>query len=171
MKGTHATARTVYRRPTPADAGGVWRLVKDSGSLDANSAYCYMLLFRHFADTCQIAERDGDVVGFVTAFVPPADRETLFVWQIAVAPETRGQGVGGQLLRALLRLPAAGGVSRLEATVSPGNAPSRRLFEALARERGTVCERTEGGYPAEAFPEPGHEAEPLLRVRLLPAGR
>ena len=158
--------KVAYRCPTPADASAVWRLVAESGTLDANSAYCYMVLFRHFADTCQVAEHDGRLIGFVTAYIPPTDADALFVWQIAVAPEARGQGIGAALLRSLLELPAACGVSWLMATISPGNAPSRRLFESLARERGAVCELAEGGFPAEWFPEPGHEAEPLIRIRL-----
>lgn len=156
----------VCRRPLPADASAVWRLVKESGKLDANSAYCYMLLFKYFAGTCLVAEREGRVIGFVTAFVPPEERETLFVWQIAVAPAARGQGVGLALLRELLEQPESREAVWLMATVSPGNGPSRRLFEALARERAAVCEIAGEGFPAALFPESGHEDEPLIRIRL-----
>ncbi|MEF3304366.1 diaminobutyrate acetyltransferase [Paenibacillus sp. GYB003] len=167
MNPTQTGASIVYRRPEVSDAGAVWRLVRDDGRLDANSAYCYMLLFRCFADTCLVAERDGRLLGFVTAFEPPSEAGTLFVWQIAVAPDARGGGIGSALLRRLLELPAGRGALRLEATVSGSNAASRRLFEALARERGAPCETVEGGgFPAESFPEPGHEAEPLIRIRL-----
>lgn len=125
-----------------------------------------MLLFRHFAETCLIAEHDGRLLGFVTAFEPPSESGVLFVWQIAVDRKARGRGIGTALLRQLLELPAGRAATRLEATVSPGNEPSKRLFEALARERGTACETAGAGFPAELFPEPGHEAEPLLRIRL-----
>ncbi|GAA3409367.1 diaminobutyrate acetyltransferase [Paenibacillus hodogayensis] len=169
MQTTEPSSSIVYRKPTPGDAGAVWRLVKESGALDANSAYCYMLLFLHFAETCLIAEREGRIQGFVTAYVPPTDSRALFVWQIAVAPEARGRGVAKALLRRLLELPAGRRAERLEATVSPNNALSRRLFEALARDRGAPCETIAGeGFAAEAFPEQGHEAEPLLRIRLKP---
>jgi L-2,4-diaminobutyric acid acetyltransferase len=157
----------IYRSPTTVDARAVWHLAKDSGRLDPNSSYCYLVLFQYFADTCLIAERDGQVLGFVTSFVPPGDNESLFVWQIAVAPEAQGQGIGTKLLQKLLEMPSGRSTKRLEATVSPGNEPSRRLFESLARKRGTTCELVPGGFLAEVFPEPGHEDEPLIRIELI----
>jgi L-2,4-diaminobutyric acid acetyltransferase len=168
METTRPRGTVLYRRPLPDDASAVWRLVKESGKLDPNSAYCYMLLFNYFAGTCLVAEREERIIGFVTAFAPPepVERESLFVWQIAVAPEARGQGVATALLRQLLALPACRSAARLEATVSPGNGPSRRLFEAFARERGTVLETAGMGFPAALFPEQGHEDEPIVRISL-----
>lgn len=153
-----------YRTPHPGDAAPVWRLIRDGGRLDLNSAYCYMLQFRYFADTCVIAERDGRIVGFVTGFIPPINDNVLFVWQIGVSPEARGQGIGKELLRRLLELPAAQRAKALQATVSADNEPSRRLFESLARERGTRVEQMGEGFPPELFPEDGHEGEPIIRI-------
>ncbi len=158
--------KLVYRHPTTEDAGAVWHLVKNSGRLDLNSSYLYLLLFRYFADTCLIAERGGKLLGFVTSFVPPANHSSLFVWQIAVAPAARGQGIATKLLQRLPELPAGRTVSLMEATVSPSNHSSRRLFEAVARARDTTCEVVEGGFSASQFPEAGHEDELLVRVAL-----
>jgi L-2,4-diaminobutyric acid acetyltransferase len=166
------TQAALFRQPAVTDAEAMWRLVRDSGRLDPNSAYCYLLLCRYFADTCLVAEHGGVLRGFVTAFVPPGEAATLFVWQIAVAEEARGQGLGTQLLQRLLELPACRHVTQVEATVSPSNAPSRRLFESFARLQGAVCEQVQGGgFAAALFPDAdaaggGHEAEPQLRILL-----
>lgn len=155
-----------YRTPHPGDAAPVWRLIRDGGRLDLNSAYSYMLLFRYFADTCVIAERDGQIVGFVTGFIPPVNENVLFVWQIGVSSEARGQGIGKELLRQLLALPAVRRAKALQATVSADNEPSRRLFDSLARERGSRVEQMGEGFPPELFPEAGHEGEPMIRIVL-----
>ncbi|ULL16822.1 diaminobutyrate acetyltransferase [Paenibacillus sp. H1-7] len=166
MKHVPEQERVNIRPPSIEDANAVWHLVKHIGTLDPNSSYLYLLLFRYFADTCLVAEKDGQIVGFVTSFVQPDDPSALFVWQIGVTSEERGQGIATRLLQSLLELPAVRKASRLEATVSPGNRASHRLFETAAQSRNTVCETVEGGFPASLFPEAGHEDEPLIRITL-----
>jgi L-2,4-diaminobutyric acid acetyltransferase len=142
----------------------MWRLACNSGGLDLNSPYTYLMLCRYFADTCAVT-RDGDAVaGFIAGFRPPAERKTLFVWQITVDPGIRERRVGRRMLGWLVQRLAGDGVSYLEASVTPSNEPSQRMFKGFARELGVPC--TESLlFPARAFP-PGetHEDEVLLRI-------
>ena len=151
------------RSPTVQDASALWRLVRNSGVLDLNSPYSYLMLCSHFAATCLVAEEDGAIVGFVTAYRPPTAPDVIFVWQIGVAQAARGKGVGLTILDALVRKQTALGASFLEATVTPSNAPSRKLFRALARRFHTQCVETPC-FPAHLFPEAAHEAEELFRI-------
>jgi diaminobutyrate acetyltransferase len=154
------TGAIVLRAPRPSDGAAMWALVREAGTLDANSAYLYVLLADRFRDTCALAERDGRVVAMLTGFRPPADPSAYFVWQIGVHPEARGAGLASRLIDAVLaRHPD---VRFVEATVSPSNAPSLALFGALARRRGAPLETLEG-YGPELFPT-AHEREPLLRI-------
>ena len=76
-----------------------------------------------------VAERDGAVVGYVIADVTPNHgRDIGHVKDLAVHPETRGEGIGRALLRsALARLRGVGAaVVRLE--VREGNAVARSLY-------------------------------------------
>jgi L-2,4-diaminobutyric acid acetyltransferase len=143
----------------------VWRLARDSASLDLNSPYCYLLLCSHFADTSLVAEERGEIVGFVAAYRPPIRPDSIFVWQIAVAASHRGAGLASRLLAALVAQPAVRDVRQLEATVTPSNDASRRLFLGFARRFGVPC-REESGFPAQLFPlaETAHEAEILLCI-------
>jgi len=154
------------RPPTTADGAAMWRLARDSGSLDLNSSYAYLLLADHFAATCRLAFLPGsdDPVGFVSAYRLPADPSTLFVWQVAVDPRARGHRVAGRLLDAAVDDTAVDGpaVTTLHTTVTTDNVSSRRVFARWADERGATLRET-SGYEAAHFPD-GHEAEPLLVI-------
>jgi L-2,4-diaminobutyric acid acetyltransferase len=150
------------RHPTPGDAPAVWRLVQDSGVLDPNSAYAYVVLFSHFPTTCAVAEREGQVVGFVTGYRIPARPAVHFVWQVGVREDHRGLGLATDMLLWLLGDGAPTPVHALEATVTPSNQASRRLFFGLARALQSSCV-VRPGFPPELLGE-GHEPEELFCI-------
>lgn len=143
----------------------MWRLAVDTGALDVNSPYAYLLVCTHFAATSIVAEdpEGQGLAGFVAAYRLPDDLDVLFVWQIAVRADRRDVGLGGQLLRALLAQPGNRGVRWLEATVTPSNRASERLFHSFARSVGAACAAT-GSVPADMFPGGDHESEVLHRI-------
>lgn len=153
------------RQPTQADGTAVWLLVEQLGSLDRNSTYAYLLLCRDFADTCILAEdpASGALLGFVMGYRLPARPDTVFVWQVAVSEQARGQGLASRLLDGLLLSDGCRGVRYLESTVTPSNEASRALFGALARRLDAELVESPG-FPAEAFPTGDHEPEPRLRI-------
>jgi diaminobutyrate acetyltransferase len=160
------------RQPRTADGAALWELVRDMGGLELNSAYFYLLYCRDYADTSLIAEADGRLAGFVLGHLPPERPESLFVWQIGVAPDMRQRGVGQQLLDTLIdrRDPHCRDERKrwryLEASVSPDNRASRQLFRGLAERRQVPCQV--GPYlSAEQFPQK-HPREDLLRIGPFP---
>ena len=150
------------REPVAADAVAICALVGRCGVLDPNSTYCYLLLATHFAATCAVAVRAGRIVGFVSGYLVPARPSTLFIWQVAVDPAVRGQGVALRLLAAILDRPACRAVRHLEATVTPSNAASWALFRALARDRRARIERRR--HISSADLGGTHEPEDLVRI-------
>ena len=152
-----------FRNPTVEDGGSMWRVVRDSGVLDLNSAYMYLLLAKDFGDTCVVAEHAGSVVGFVTGYRPPHRPASIFLWQVGVDASMRGRGVGKRLLAAFLNSDGARGASMLETTISPSNEASRALFSAVARDLETDI-RTTTCFTEDHFPEAGHEAEELYFI-------
>lgn len=151
------------RPPRPDEGGRVWQLVGDCGVLERNTAYAYLLLCSHFAETCVVAERSGELIGVVCGYRPPTDPDAIFVWQVGVHPVARGLGIGVRMLDSLAERLIPRGVTSLTATVTPSNEPSRALFEGFARRRGLTCQ-PEAGFPESAFPGEGHEAEEGLRI-------
>jgi L-2,4-diaminobutyric acid acetyltransferase len=158
------TPGTRLRHPAVADAPAMLQLVEDSGVLDPNSCYLYLLLCRDFSQTCLVAEDDQGLLGFVTAYQPPDRPQTLFVWQIAVAERARKQGLARRMLLELLAKPVGQHCEFLEATVAPSNTASRRLFESLARFLDVSCETLPGFAATDFGAATTHEAEPILRI-------
>lgn len=124
------------RKPTVEDGSDVWELISACKPLDENSMYFNLIQCDHFADTCILAEREGEVVGWISGHIPPEKPDALFVWQVAVSPEARGLGLAGRMLRALFDRDALADVTRIETTITRDNKPSWGLFRAFAKKRG-----------------------------------
>ncbi len=161
----------LVRPPFLTDAAAMWRVAHEG--LDVNSPYSYLMLAEHFADTCAVAlpgaSGGGDVgnlAGFVTGFCPPAAPDTLFIWQIAVAATHRQHRLGVRLLDHLVDRPRLQPLRFLEATVTPTNEPSARLFERFAAARGAPVD-WQPLFEREHFPDPAAH-EPERRVRIGP---
>lgn len=129
------------RRPKALDGHAVHQLIDRCPPLDENSLYCNLLQCTHFADTCVLALAEDNPVGFASAYLIPRQRDALFVWQIAVAPEVRNRGLGGRMLMEILRRPACANIRYLKTTITETNDPSWSLFRALARTFETQLER------------------------------
>jgi L-2,4-diaminobutyric acid acetyltransferase len=126
------SGRVTFRRPRDTDGAAVWSLIRESKPLDENSMYCNLIQCTDFADTCVIAEIDGEIAGWVSAYVRPSEPDTVFVWQVAVAGDARGMGLGRRMLAELLERGACAGVSRLQTTITRDNAASWALFTGFA---------------------------------------
>lgn len=124
------------RKPTLADGSDVWELISACKPLDENSMYFNLIQCDHFADTCILAEREGQIVGWISGHIPPEKPDALFVWQVAVSAEARGLGLAGRMLRALFDRPELAEVTRIETTITRDNKPSWGLFRAFAKKRG-----------------------------------
>ena len=151
------------------DGGAMWRVARESGVLEENAEYTYHMFTHYFSEASIVAEKDGEVVGFIAGFRPPDHPDTAFVWQIAVAPAARGEGLARLMIHGVLR-GLAPGVRYLEATVSPSNEPSQRTFHGIARDLDAPCSE-EILFPGDRFHGPSHEDEVLFRIGPIEAGR
>ncbi|MBC52730.1 MAG: diaminobutyrate acetyltransferase [Gammaproteobacteria bacterium] len=121
------------RTPTSEDGAPVHNLIRKSAFLDDNSLYCYLAICTHFSQTSVVATMGDDIVGLVTAYIPPQQPDTLFVWQVAVDTVAQKQGLAGRMLNAILAADACKAVQFVETTVTSDNAASRAMFASLAR--------------------------------------
>lgn len=119
--------------PVTEDGAAVHDLIAACPPLDGNSLYANLLQCSHFADTCAIAQRNGEAVGWISGYRPPREPEVYFLWQVAVHEDARGEGLPKRLLADILARPALKGVRRLKTTITPGNQASWALFRSIAR--------------------------------------
>lgn len=155
------------RHPVSTDGYVLNQLVAASPPLDTNSVYCNLLQCQHFANTSVAAVLKGELVGFISAYCPPNEDDTLFVWQVVVAETMRGTGLAKKMLHWLIAQPGTEKAQHLATTITPDNAASWALFESFARDCGAVpvksimfdAQRHFGGQHADEY---------LLRISPLP---
>lgn len=158
-----ASSTFTFREPGVSDGNAIHQLVGLCPPLDLNSGYAYLLLCVHHAQSCVIAEHPQGIAGFVSAYRLPAKPDVVFIWQVAVAPHARGQGLALQMLKHLLKRPALTGWRWVETTVTPSNLASKRVFESLAADLSAGCEERMF-FSKEDFHDQRHEPEVLMRI-------
>ncbi|MFA4835492.1 MAG: diaminobutyrate acetyltransferase [Dehalococcoidia bacterium] len=148
------------RHPNFSEGLPIFRLIRSCPPLDLNSAYYYYILCRDFRDTCVVAEAEGRVVGFISAYLKPRQPDCLFVWQVAVDPEFRGRQIASGMLEWLVKQVQ---IRIMETTVSPSNKPSQALFRGFSQRHQASLETSEFLRP-DHFDDPSHEGEILFTI-------
>lgn len=171
MKQENPENHISLRVPVAEDAFALHELVKNSPPLDSNSLYCNLLHCTHFSSTSVAALASPpasstaapELVGFVSAYIPPQQSDTLFVWQVVVASSARGQGLGRRMLDALLQRSSCSAVRFMDTTITAENKASWALFRSWARARG--CSYTRRiHFDRERHLGGRHDSEYLARI-------
>lgn len=157
------TLGVILRKPTAEDGQSVHRLITRTPELDSNSCYCNLLQCSHFSDTSIIAEKQGAVLGFISGYLKPTHPKTLFIWQVAVSSDARGQGLGSQMLRQLLERKESTSITHLETTITETNKASWALFNRLAEHFDAPLERSVMFDRTTHFNDE-HDSELLARI-------
>lgn len=113
---------------------------------------------QNFSETSVVIEVNKKVVGFVSGYIKPDTPDILFVWQVAVSKTQRGKGFASKMLHHILERAVCKNIRYVEATVSPSNIPSQKLFHGLARNLDSKIEVSKC-FTSNDFPEKGHEDE------------
>lgn len=163
QKTARASDAITIREPSENDGAEIWHLVKASGALDENSMYCNLLQCTHFSSTCALAERDGEAIGWVSAYIPPEHPDRLFVWQVCVREDARGNGLGKRLIRDILARDVCKAVKNIDTTITDDNDASWSLFGKVAKSLGAELERTEH-FEEEAHFDGHHPTEHLVSI-------
>jgi ribosomal protein S18 acetylase RimI-like enzyme len=99
-----------------------------------------------------VAERRGDVVGYVYAGIEPMSWKELrdeagFIHDVAVDESDRGQGIAGRLIEEAAAWLEARGAPRVMLWTAQANGGAQRLFERLGFRRTMVEMTRERGGP------------------------
>jgi GNAT superfamily N-acetyltransferase len=130
--------RPARRRDVPA----IYRFIRDLADYEkllhavrATEADIAELLFGAAPHaSCEIAEADGEPVGFALWFYNVSTfegRAGIYVEDLFVEPQARGRGAGKALLAALARRCIEENLGRLEWAVLDWNAPAIDFYDSL----------------------------------------
>jgi GNAT superfamily N-acetyltransferase len=130
------------RAAAPADAPLIHALIHELADYErlahecqASEADVRAILFEAAPRAfCDIAEVDGEAVGFALWFYNVSTfegRHGVYLEDLFVRPGARGRGAGLALLRGLARRCRDEGLTRLEWAVLDWNAPAIRFYDGL----------------------------------------
>ena len=94
------------------------------------------LFFVHFADTSFVAERDGELAGFLVGFLSQSEPDEAYVHFVGVSPDERGTGLGRELYERFFAVVRAHGRRRVTCVTSPANAGSLAFHEVIGFQPG-----------------------------------
>ena len=154
----------ILRHPVKEDGLAVFNLIQSCPPLDLNSSYYYFVMCADFGKSSLLSERNGELLGYVSGYVPPEDETTLFIWQAAVSEAARGKGLAGVLLANLIQN-WNGLITTIKTTISPSNSASQALFIGFAEKNGYSISRSEF-LSADDFGNGEHEPEVLYTIKL-----
>lgn len=152
-----------FRRPDTEDGAEIWQLIRECGPLDENSMYLNLLQCDHFAETCVIAEKDDQIVGWVSGYIVPNAPDTLFIWQVAVSEAARGHGVARRMLEEILARDICKDVTRLQTTITRDNDASWALFNSFAERMDAEIEHDPHFEKSEHF-QGRHDTEYMVTI-------
>ncbi|MFV8439739.1 diaminobutyrate acetyltransferase, partial [Vibrio owensii] len=118
-----------------------------------------------FSKTCILVEHKGEIAGFVSGYQKPDEPNVLFIWQVAVAPRFRGNGLASQMLERLLKREGLESTNAIETTITKSNDASWALFKKLDAQHGNAGEVTTFLDEKDHF-KGKHDTEYLYRIPL-----
>ena len=112
------------------------------------------LFFVHFRDTSMVAERDGELAGFLVGFLSQSEPDAAYVHFVGVSPAERGTGLGRELYERFFALARERGRTRVSCVTSAANAGSLAFHRSL----GFAASDSQPGYDG-----PGEDRVVLTR--------
>jgi predicted GNAT superfamily acetyltransferase len=113
------------------------------------------LFFVHFRDTSFVAERDGELAGFLVGFLSQSEPEEAYVHFVGVSPAERGTGLGRELYERFFAAARAEGRTRVSCVTSTANERSIAFHTAIGFEASE---------PKPGYDGPGEDRILLSRV-------
>lgn len=121
------------RQPEPEDSARIDALAGGFTSHGMSSLQGSLMSHDGFRETSVLAEQDGALIGFVSAYRLPNDPQTLFVWRVDVSETARDTGLASLMMGHLMRVQACDGVTRVQTAIKPSDESAWTLFRRFAR--------------------------------------
>jgi len=123
----------------------------------------------HFSGTSVAATCQGELLGFISGYLIPERPNTLFIWQVAVDEQARGQGLATRMLQNILARDLCTNVSAIETTITESNKASWALFNRLASKLNAQL-NSSVMFDREQHLDNAHDTEMLVKISPLIKG-
>ena len=121
------------RTARPDDHAGIVRVVDEWWARPVAAALPRLFL-DHFHTSSLVAERRGELVGFLVGFMSPSLPDEAYVHFAGVHPELRGTGLGRELYGRFIAAAGAQGRTVIRAITAPSNHASIAFHRRLGFE-------------------------------------
>jgi|SRR5687767_11196509 len=155
----------VIRHPEPADYPTIVAATDEWWSGTSVVALMHRFFFVHFRDTCFLAEREGELVGFLIGFLSQSQPEAAYIHFVGVKPGLERQGLGRQFYERFFDIARRHGRTVVRCVTSPGNKDSL-AFHARMGFTLEPQEAAEDGVPVSLNYD-GHGGSRVLFVKEL----
>ena len=125
---------SVVRAMRPDDFAAVTAVVEDWWGGRPVRGLLPRLFFDHFCTTSLVAERGGELAGFLVGFLSPAHPAEAYCHVIGIRPAVRGSGLGRKLYGQFFDLVRADGRHVVRAITAPVNTASIAFHRSLGFE-------------------------------------
>lgn len=147
----HAMEDIVIRQATPADYQRVIEVVDHWWGGRHMADMLPKLFFVHFRGTSFVAERAGEVLGFIVGFVSQTFPDEAYIHFVGIHPEHRSRNLGRALYERFFASVMQAGVHTVRSVTAPINKGSiafhlRMGFHMLPGERVTDGVQVVEGY-------------------------
>ena len=137
------TSRAVRIRPIEkSDVKKVRSLIKKH--LDMNEKWVYKgepwyywTLSNLFSETCLVAEKDDNVIGFVIAYKDQASSREIFIEDILIDSKMRRNGLGTRMVSEIIRNAKTTKCKSIWGTIDPKNKASLEFFKSVGFKNKT----------------------------------
>ncbi|HXV56283.1 MAG TPA: GNAT family N-acetyltransferase [Gaiellaceae bacterium] len=143
------------RNADPADHGRVVAVLDEWWGGRRMRDMLPRLFFLHFRETSFVAERDGELAGFLAAFLSQTLPDEAYVHFVGVRPAERGSGLGRDLYERFFAVAREHGRRRVTCVTSPANEGSLAFHARLGFE---------ASQPQRDYDGPGEDRVVLTRA-------
>jgi predicted GNAT superfamily acetyltransferase len=112
------------RHPESADYPRIVAATDEWWSGSSVVALMHRFFFLHFRDTCFVAEREGELAGFLIGFLSQSHPQEAYIHFVGVNPDLQQEGLGRQLYDRFFAVVRQAGRTVVRCVTSPGNRDS-----------------------------------------------
>lgn len=157
------TTNIAVRNITKEDGPILRKLASDCGPLDVHTPYTYWVVSSFFGETGFVLEEEEKPIGYIMNL---QKNDILFIWQIGILSEYRGNKFTRKLLDAVFKYARENGIKEILVTIASENKTSYFSFEKYCQLNKMVFEKAKEVKITDLIDEGFCECEIMYRIEI-----